>query len=93
MLSLIDYILIAGTFLLLGGAVLSFVAVCVIRVYLAFRFSILEHDRYVTYARHEAPHAFHVARLWLYRLAVVGFALTFAYLLFMGFMFKFFKEP
>jgi hypothetical protein len=93
MLRLVDYVLIGGTILLLGGSVVSLVAVCVIRVYLGIRYGIVEHDRWVTYARDEAPHAFNVARFWLYRLAIIAFALLFAYIAFAGFIFMCFMGP
>jgi hypothetical protein len=90
---LADYITIIGTVVLLGSAIGCFLAVCVLRGYLAFRISIVDVRRFESYARAEAPPYYWVVRKWMLRLTLLTFAFTFLTVTFIALMVKFFVTP
>lgn len=90
---LTDYITISGTVVLLGCAIGCFLAVCVLRVYLAFRISTVNVRRFESYARAEAPPYYWVVRKWMIRLTLVAFGFTFLTVMFIALMVKFFATP
>lgn len=90
---LAEYIIIGGTIFLLGGAIAAFLVGGVIGIYVKARYGLLEVRRFETYARHEAPPFYWVARKWSRNLLIATFTLVFLEIVFMLVMFKFFYDP
>jgi hypothetical protein len=90
---LVEYIMIGGTIILLGGAVAAILVASVIGIYVKARFGLMEVRRFQTYARHEAPPFYWVARSWSRNLLITTFALVLLEIVFMFVMFKFFYNP
>lgn len=90
---LADYITLIGTVVLLGSAIGCFLAVCLLRGYLAFRISIVDVRRFESYARAEAPAYYWVVRRWMIRLTLLIFAFAFLAVIFIGLMVNVFVTP